>query len=84
MAEFTETITKTVNCPHCDGDHVVKMGKQSGRFRLLLVSAHFINIRCRRPATSNSGPASVAGSSPTEAGHCVSSSTFSETPAWAA
>ena len=35
MAEFTETITKTVNCPHCDGDHVVKMGIRNGQQRYL-------------------------------------------------
>ncbi len=37
MAEFTETTTTTysVACPHCDGDHVVKMGKQAGQQRYL-------------------------------------------------
>ena len=35
MAEFTTTTTKTVNCPHCGNDHVVKMGKQSGQQRYL-------------------------------------------------
>ena len=37
MAKFTETTTTTysVACPHCDGDHVVKMGKQSGQQRYL-------------------------------------------------
>ena len=33
MAEFTETTTKTVNCPSCDADHVIKIGKQSGQQR---------------------------------------------------
>ena len=37
MSKFTETTTTTysVACPHCDGDHVVKMGKQSGQQRYL-------------------------------------------------
>ena len=35
MAEFSETITKTVNCPDCASGHVVKIGKQSGEQRYL-------------------------------------------------
>ena len=35
MAEFTETTTKTVNCPDCTSNHVVKIGKQSGEQRYL-------------------------------------------------
>ena len=35
MAEFTETTTKTVNCPSCDADHVVKMGVRNGQQRYL-------------------------------------------------
>ena len=30
MAEFTETITKTINCPRCGSDRVVKVGQRSG------------------------------------------------------
>ncbi len=33
MTEFTKTTTVTVNCPDCDSDHVVKIGKQSGQQR---------------------------------------------------
>ena len=35
MADFTETTTKTVNCPDCASGHVVKVGKQSGEQRYL-------------------------------------------------
>ena len=35
MAEFSETTTKTVNCPDCASGHVVKIGKQSGEQRYL-------------------------------------------------
>ena len=30
MAEFTETTTKTVNCPSCGDGRVMKVGKRSG------------------------------------------------------
>ena len=30
MAEFTETTTKTVNCPSCGDERVMKVGKRSG------------------------------------------------------
>ena len=30
MAEFTETITKTINCPYCAASKVSKNGKQNG------------------------------------------------------
>lgn len=33
MAEFTETITRTVNCPYCDNAKVVKNGTQAGKQR---------------------------------------------------
>ena len=33
MAKFSETITKTVNCPGCDSERVHKAGKQSGQQR---------------------------------------------------
>lgn len=35
MAEFVETITKTVNCPACESTYVVKMGKRNGQQRYL-------------------------------------------------
>ena len=35
MAEFTETTTKTVNCPSCDSGHVVKMGIRNRQQRYL-------------------------------------------------
>ena len=33
MSEFTTSTTYTVNCPACDADHVIKIGKQSGEQR---------------------------------------------------
>lgn len=33
MAEFTKTVTETVNCPGCGGDRVIKNGNQSGQQR---------------------------------------------------
>ena len=33
MAEFTEITTQTVNCPACESDKVVKIGKQAGQQR---------------------------------------------------
>ena len=33
MSEFTTSTTYTVNCPECDADHVIKIGKQSGEQR---------------------------------------------------
>ena len=33
MAEFSATTTYTVNCPGCDADKVIKIGKQSGEQR---------------------------------------------------
>ena len=30
MAEFTETTIKTVNCPSCKDERVMKVGKRSG------------------------------------------------------
>ena len=35
MAEFTETVTKTVDCPACGSGRVVKVGKQNGQQRYL-------------------------------------------------
>ncbi len=35
MAEFAETVTTTVNCPYCESDRVVKIGKQAGPQRYL-------------------------------------------------
>ncbi len=35
MAEFSEVTTKTVNCPDCESERVVKVGKQSGEQRYL-------------------------------------------------
>ena len=35
MAEFTETTVKTINCPDCDSERIVKVGKQSGEQRYL-------------------------------------------------
>ena len=35
MAEFSETTVKTVNCPDCASERVVKVGKQSGEQRYL-------------------------------------------------
>ena len=32
---FTTSTTYTVNCPECDADHVIKIGKQSGEQRYL-------------------------------------------------
>ena len=33
MSEFTETTTYSVNCPGCESNHVVKIGKQAGQQR---------------------------------------------------
>ncbi len=33
MTEFTTTTTTTVNCPDCEADKVIKIGKQSGQQR---------------------------------------------------
>ena len=35
MAEFTETTTKTINCPSCAADHVVKSGTRNGQQRYM-------------------------------------------------
>ncbi len=35
MAEFVETTIKTVNCPACQSNYVVKMGKRNGQQRYL-------------------------------------------------
>ena len=35
MAEFTKTTTYKVNCPKCDSEWVVKVGKQNGQQRYL-------------------------------------------------
>ena len=35
MAEFVETVTKTVDCPACGSAQVVKVGKQNGQQRYL-------------------------------------------------
>ena len=35
MAEFAETTVKTVNCPDCASERIVKVGKQSGEQRYL-------------------------------------------------
>ena len=35
MAEFTETVVKTVNCPYCTGAKVVKNGTQRGEQRYM-------------------------------------------------
>ena len=78
--------TQNLVLPEFQREYVWSREQAKQRFRLLVGYAHFITIRCRRPATSNFGPASVVGSAPTWAAHYVSSSsaTFSETPAWAA
>ena len=35
MAEFTESVTKTVNCPYCAASKVSKNGKQKGAQRYI-------------------------------------------------
>ena len=44
MAEFTETTTKTINCPYCPSEKVSKYGKQQGHQR-------YVCDGCRRTFT---------------------------------
>ncbi len=46
MTTFTKTTAYQVRCPHCDGDHIVKVGIQSGQQR-------YMCRKCRRKFRAN-------------------------------